>query len=85
MAVRNDFFGKDVTVVGLLTGRDIVAQLKGRDLGDALLVPTSCLRHGEDVFLDDMRLCDVAEKLGVKAIAVSPYADDFLQALRQTP
>ncbi len=42
IAVKNSFFGERITVSGLLTGQDIVAQLKGRDLGDKLLCPVIC-------------------------------------------
>ena len=33
--------------------RDISAQLRGRDLGDRVLIPIHMMRHGETVFLDD--------------------------------
>lgn len=52
--IHNDFFGGQVTVTGLLTGTDILAQLQGRDLGGALLIPDVVLREGEDVFLDEI-------------------------------
>lgn len=63
--INNDFFGESVTVAGLLTGRDILAQLKGEGLGDELIIPDSALRDGEDVFLDDMTVAELSEKLGV--------------------
>ena len=66
--IRNDFFGHLVTVSGLLTGRDIRNQLAGVSLGDALLIPSSALRAGEDVFLDDMRLADLSAALAVPVI-----------------
>ena len=58
-AVRNDFFGEQITVAGLLTGRDLVHQLKGKDLGDRLLLPCSMLRSGEEIFLDDMTVTEL--------------------------
>ncbi|MCL2396550.1 MAG: DUF512 domain-containing protein [Defluviitaleaceae bacterium] len=81
IAVRNDFFGENVTVAGLLTGQDIVAQLKGQDLGELLLLPACCLRHGEEVFLDDMTLQDMEIALGVKVLAVGANGADFAKAL----
>lgn len=65
--IRNDFFGETITVSGLLTGQDILAQLKGYkdELGDRLLLPANVLRAGEDVFLDDMKLCELANELDV--------------------
>jgi len=63
--INNDFFGESVTVAGLLTGQDILSQLEGRTLGDELIIPDSALRDGEDVFLDDMTVTELSEKLGV--------------------
>ena len=80
-AIKNDFFGHSVTVAGLLTGRDIISQLKGQDLGDLLLLPTCCLRHGEDVLLDDAALADVSTALDVRVAAVNPNAADFIDIL----
>ena len=60
--VRNDFFGEKITVSGLLTGQDLMAQLAGRELGDELLIPCNMLRAGEDVFLDDVTVSQLGEK-----------------------
>lgn len=67
-AIQNDFFGHSVTVSGLLTGQDLRAQLSGQDLGDALLIPASALRAGEDVFLDDMTVPELSSALAVPVI-----------------
>ncbi len=64
VAIRNDFFGELINVAGLLTGRDIAAQLTGRDLGDALLLPAVTLRAEGDLFLDDMTPAALSETLG---------------------
>lgn len=63
--VHNDFFGGSVNVTGLLTGQDIVKHLKGRALGDEVLIASNMLRANEDVFLDDMTLSELEEALGV--------------------
>ncbi len=64
-AVKNNFFGGSVTVTGLVTGGDIIDQLKGSDLGDELIVPEVMLRAERDLFLDNVSLKDVEEALGV--------------------
>ena len=79
--IRNEFFGKNVTVSGLLTGQDIIGQLKGHKLGDTLLLPANCLRHGEEVLLDDVTVSDIEKELGVKVLAVKPTGGDFVKAL----
>ena len=63
--IVNNFFGSSVTVAGLLTGGDVVEQLKGRELGDELLFPAVMLRADGDVFLDDMTPAELSERLGV--------------------
>ncbi|MCR5002708.1 MAG: DUF512 domain-containing protein [Lachnospiraceae bacterium] len=80
-AIRNDFFGEMITVAGLLTGQDIMAQLKDKDLGDRLILPQSVLRAGEDVFLDDYRLCDLENSLQVHIDIVKSSGWDFVEAI----
>ncbi len=63
--IRNDFFGESVTVAGLLTGQDIVAQLRGRDLGERLYLPENLLRFNTKTLLDDMTLSDIEDALQV--------------------
>ena len=65
--IRNDFFGETITVSGLVTGGDLIAQLKGTDLGQRLLIPSNMLRAGERVFLDDVTVDQVEQALGVPA------------------
>lgn len=79
--VRNDFFGGTVNVAGLLTGQDLYAQLKDRDLGDALLVPCVTLRQQDDVFLDDMSVGELSQKLGVPVIPVINEGQHLLDAI----
>lgn len=79
--IRNDFFGEHITVSGLLTGQDIMAQLKGKELGDRLLLPQNVLRSGEDVFLDDYHLSDVERTLQVKADIVKSRGCDFVNSI----
>jgi len=81
--IRNEFFGENVTVSGLLTGFDIINQLKGRQLGDVLLLPKSCLRHGEDVLLDNITTAEIAKRLGVRVLPINPGGKEFAEVLRQ--
>lgn len=80
--IRNEFFGENVTVAGLLTGRDIITQLKDKPLGDVLLMPASCLRRGEEVLLDDISISDISRELGVRVLAINPTGTDFAEALK---
>jgi len=80
-AIRNDFFGHTITVAGLVTGQDLIAQLKGKDLGQRLLIPANMLRAGERVFLDDVSLDDVERELGVPAIPVAQDGYELLDAI----
>lgn len=62
--IVNRFFGETVTVAGLLTGKDVSEQLKGKELGDELLFPAVMLRADGDVFLDDMTPAELSARLG---------------------
>ncbi|MGN0406387.1 MAG: DUF512 domain-containing protein [Bariatricus sp.] len=81
--IRNDFFGERITVAGLITGQDLIAQLKGKDLGDALLLPCSMLRSGEEVFLDDVTVTELSEALQVPIDIVKSSGQDFIEAVLQ--
>ncbi len=80
-AVRNDFFGEMITVSGLLTGQDLRAQLKGKALGDRLLLPQNVLKSGETVFLDDMTLAELEKALQVPIDIVKSSGQDLLDAI----
>ena len=80
-AIRNDFFGEMITVSGLLTGQDLVAQLKEKDLGERLLLPCNLLRSGEEVFLDDMTLAELKTALQVETDIVKSSGQDLLDAM----
>ena len=86
--VKNEFYGGGVTVAGLLTGRDIIAQLKGADLGEELILPAVSLRFERDRFLDDMTPEDVSRELGVKVGFAENNGEDLVGKLigrRQDP
>ncbi|MEY8376760.1 DUF512 domain-containing protein [Lachnospiraceae bacterium 56-18] len=79
--IRNDFFGELITVSGLITGRDLIAQLRGQELGDRLLLPCNMFRSGEEVFLDDVSLAEVEEALQARADIVKSSGQDFIDAV----
>ena len=64
--ILNDYFGRDITVAGLLTGQDIINQLKDKDLGDYLILPGVLLRSGEEVLLDDLTVSDLEKALQIE-------------------
>lgn len=79
--IRNDFFGERITVSGLLTGQDLLAQLKGQELGERLLLPCNLLRSGEEVFLDDMTLTELKTALQVEIDIVKSSGQDLLWSM----
>ena len=79
--IRNDFFGERITVSGLITGQDLIGQLKGQELGGRLLLPCNMFRSGEEVFLDDLTLSDVEEALQVRTYIVKSSGQDFVEAV----
>ncbi len=79
--IRNDFFGESITVTGLITGQDLIAQLKGRDLGDELLLSNAMIRRDSDVFLDDVTIGEVEKALDVKIRLVPNDGYELLDAI----
>ena len=80
--IENNFFGPSITVSGLITGQDIISQLKGKQLGTRLLLPINMFRSGEDVFLDDITIADVEKELGVKVVKQESSGYAFVDAIR---
>ncbi len=84
--IRNDFFGETITVSGLITGQDLIKQLKeqqekGVELGDSVIIPSNMLRTGEQVFLDDVTTADVEAALGIRVVVDGPEGKDFVEAV----
>ena len=86
--IVNRFFGETITVAGLVTGGDLIKQLRGKELGKRLLIPANMLRSGENVFLDDVTTADVERELGVPVVPVPQDGYELLDAIcgiRLTP
>ena len=80
--IRNDFYGDSVTVAGLLTGGDLLAQLKGRALGKRLLISGDMLRRDEVDFLDGVTLEELSKTLGVPVYPVTNDGGALWDAMR---
>lgn len=76
VSVKNNFFGGHINVAGLITATDLEEQLKGKDLGDELLIPSVMLRDGGDMFLDSVTLEELSQKLNIK---ITPVDNDGFQ------
>ena len=70
-AIKNNFFGEKITVAGLVTATDIFEQLNGMNLGSELLIPSSMLRSGGDMFLDSITVEELSDRLDVDIRSVS--------------
>ena len=82
--VVNRFFGESITVSGLVTGQDLIAQLKGKALGETLYLPDTMLRAGEDVFLDDIHAWQAEEALGVPITALECNGASLVKSILQS-
>ncbi len=82
-AVRNDFFGENITVAGLVTGTDLIAQLKDEEIGDVLVIPTTMLRFEEDVFLDDITVPELRDALHCRVDIVKSSGDYLVEYLER--
>ncbi|OPZ20514.1 MAG: hypothetical protein BWZ04_01772 [Firmicutes bacterium ADurb.BinA205] len=79
--IRNDFFGETITVTGLITAQDLIAQLKGKDLGDNLLLSNAMVMRDSDIFLDDLTIGDVERELNVKIRTTPSDGYELLDAI----
>lgn len=79
--IENNFFGSKITVAGLVTGGDIIEQLKGKDLGEALYIPSSMLRHENDRFLDDVTVEQLEKELNITLITVNNDGYEFIDKI----
>ncbi|HEX3076199.1 MAG TPA: DUF512 domain-containing protein [Lachnospiraceae bacterium] len=79
--ITNDFFGKDITVAGLLTGQDIVKQLRGQVLGDYLILPNALLKSDEDILLDDMTVNDIEKALQISIRICKEDGASFVETI----
>lgn len=80
--IENTYFGKSVTVAGLLTGRDVMKALSEvvkKD--DLLLVPDVVIREGHEVFLDDVSIRNLEDLLGIKAVVVESTPKGIVDAI----
>ena len=79
--IINEFFGEYINVSGLIVGSDLIAQLKDKPLGDALLISSAMLRFENDLFLDDVHIDDVSEKLHIPVLPIHNDGKMLLDAL----
>ena len=80
-AITNRFFGERITVSGLVCGCDIISQLKGKDLGEELLLPINMMRAGEQYFLDDVTISQLQQELGIRVTTVPSDGESLLRAI----
>ena len=79
--IENKFFGENITVAGLIVGKDLLEQLRGKDLGTKLFIPSVMLRYENDLFLDGVSIDELCEDLGVEIEAVNNSGFEFVEAL----
>ncbi len=79
--IKNNFFGKNITVAGLITGKDLLEQLKDKPLGERLIIPSVMLRAERDMFLDSMTTTELSEKLSVDIVTANSTGADFISSI----
>jgi len=81
--IENNFFGKTITVSGLITGQDIISNLEDYKDIDGIIIPKSMLRKSSDVFLDDLTIGDIENSLMVKIIPIEVSGKEFIDLFRK--
>ena len=77
--IENEFFGEKITVSGLITGGDLIKQLKDKELGKYLILNYTCLRDDKDIFLDDVWLDDIKKELNIEIRVTNGTGADFIE------
>ncbi|MBB6216984.1 putative radical SAM enzyme (TIGR03279 family) [Anaerosolibacter carboniphilus] len=80
-AIENEFFGRTITVAGLITGQDILNQLKSKDLGERIIIPESMLKAGEEIFLDNVTVGELQEKLDAEVVVSAVNGREFINKI----
>lgn len=78
--IRNNFYGPDISVSGLLVGRDIYEQLEGKGLGDLILLPPRIL-NPDGLLLDDWTVKMLEDKLKVPCYVYSEFISDLINVI----
>ena len=79
--IKNNFFGEMINVAGLVTGKDLIEQLKNKNLGDELLIPKVMLRADDELFLDDISLDDAKKELNINILPVENDGESLLHSI----
>ncbi|MCL2519293.1 MAG: DUF512 domain-containing protein, partial [Oscillospiraceae bacterium] len=79
--IKNEFFGENITVTGLVTGQDIARQLHLQPLGEKLFIPSVMLRYERDMFLDSMTVKELSRVLDIEVGVVECNGEEFIRAL----
>ncbi|HHY77254.1 MAG TPA: DUF512 domain-containing protein [Clostridiales bacterium] len=79
IGIRNEFFGTSIRVSGLITGGDIISQLKGKTYSKNLFIPENMLKREEPVFLDDLTVKDIEAELGANVYICKQDGSDLIQ------
>lgn len=79
--ILNSFFGETITVAGLITGEDIIAQTQNKNLGDVVIIPSNMLRNGENIFLDDITLEKLSKDIKRKIIVCDYTGSDLIELI----
>lgn len=79
--IKNNYFGENVTVTGLLTGGDLLEQLEAKEIGSELLISRSMLKSGEELFLDDYTVAELGSKLGKRVTVAENSGEDLIKKI----
>lgn len=79
--IINNYFGESITVAGLLTGSDIIKQLKNSKVFDNIIIPKNMLKADSHIFLDDITVEDIEKELKRHIIICEYTGEDLIQLI----
>ena len=83
IGITNEFFGTTIKVSGLITGKDLITQLKKKKIANNLLIPDNMLKSGEKLFLDDLEIKDIEKELKTRVITCKEDGSDLIKNIME--
>lgn len=80
--ITNNFFGETITVSGLVTGQDLISQLKNHINVDAIIIPRSMMKSDEEIFLDDITLENLSKTLNTPVIVSKVEGKELINIIK---
>ncbi len=81
LPVENHYFGGNVSVTGLLTGKDILQAMENKYQGQRVIIPEVIFKEGDDILLDNVSLEELRQRSGAHIQTVNGSARSLVKTV----